>query len=108
MAQCLASGAMLSALASRLLGNMYNSVAHVCGLVQGPTDGNNHQSAKRFQRVPRRAKGCQRVPMYLWGNPCTARALRAHCALLLDKVLPKEPPGTPLPNAPKFRSPKLP
>ena len=35
-------------------------------------------------------------------------ALRAHCALLLDKVLPKEPPGTPLPDAPKFRSPQLP
>ena len=35
-------------------------------------------------------------------------ALHAHCALLLDKVLPKEPPGKALPNAPKFRSPKLP
>ena len=35
-------------------------------------------------------------------------ALRARCALLLEKVLPKEPPGTPLPNAPKLGSPKLP
>ena len=35
-------------------------------------------------------------------------ALGTHCALLLDKVLPKEPLGTALPNAPKFRSPKLP
>ena len=32
----------------------------------------------------------------------------AHCALLFDLVLPKEPLGIPLPNAPKFRSPKLP
>ena len=48
--------------------------------------------------------------------PGTARACAVrgsegeslHCALLLDKVLPKESPGTPLPNAPKFRSPKLP
>ena len=31
-----------------------------------------------------------------------------HCALLLDKALPKDPQGTPLPNAPKSRSPKLP
>ena len=43
-----------------------------------------------------------------WGNPCTARARRTHCVLLLDMVLPKEPPGTPLANAPEFRSPKLP
>ena len=26
------------------------------------------------------------------GNPCTARALRAHCALLLDYVPPSETP----------------
>ena len=36
---------------------------------------------------------CQR------GSLCTARARRAHCALLLDYVPPKEPPSTPLGNA---------
>ena len=32
------------------------------------------------------------------GNRCTARALCAHCALLLDYVPPEEPPSTPLGN----------
>ena len=34
-----------------------------------------------------------------WGNLCTARALHAHCALLLDYVPPEEPPSKPLGNA---------
>ena len=42
-----------------------------------------------------------------WGNPCTARALRAHCALLLDYVPPEEPLGTPLGNTLRIRRPKL-
>ena len=37
-----------------------------------------------------------------------ALALRAYCALLLHEVHPEETLGPPLPNAPKFRSPKLP
>ena len=41
------------------------------------------------------------------GNPCTARTLRAHCALLLDYVPPKEPTGTPLGNTLRIRRPKL-
>ena len=35
-------------------------------------------------------------------------AVRAHCALLLHNVLPKKTPGTPLLNAPKFKSPQIP
>ena len=37
--------------------------------------------------------------------PCarTARALHAHCALLLDYVPPEEPPSTPLGNALRIR-----
>ena len=42
------------------------------------------------------------------GNPCTARALHAHCALLLDYVPLEEPLGTPLGNALRIRLPKLP
>ena len=38
-----------------------------------------------------------------WGNPCTAHALHAHCALLLDYVPPEEPLGTPLGNALRIR-----
>ena len=34
-------------------------------------------------------------------------ALRAHCALLLDYVLPEEPPSTPLGNALRIMWPKL-
>ena len=41
------------------------------------------------------------------GNPCTARALRAHCALLLDYVPHEEPLGTPLGNTLGIRRPKL-
>ena len=37
------------------------------------------------------------------GNLCTARALHAHCALLLDYVPPEEPPSTPLGNALRIR-----
>ena len=33
----------------------------------------------------------------------TARARRAHCALLLDYVPPEEPPSTPLGNALRIR-----
>ena len=33
----------------------------------------------------------------------TARALHAHCALLLDYVPPEEPPSTPLGNALRIR-----
>ena len=43
----------------------------------------------------------------LRGSPCTARALRAQCALLLDYVPPKEPLGTPLGNTLRIRRPKL-
>ena len=39
----------------------------------------------------------------LRGNLCTARALHAHCALLLDYVPPEEPPSTPLGNALSIR-----
>ena len=39
----------------------------------------------------------------LWGNLCTARALHAHYALLLDYVPPEEPPSTPLGNALRIR-----
>ena len=42
-----------------------------------------------------------------WGNPCIARALRAHCALLLDYVPPEEPLGAPLGNILRIRQPKL-
>ena len=38
-----------------------------------------------------------------WGNLCTARALHAPCALLLDYVPPKEPPSTPLGNTLRIR-----
>ena len=36
-------------------------------------------------------------------DPGGILALRAHCALLLDYVPPKEPPGTPLGNAYRIR-----
>ena len=38
-----------------------------------------------------------------WGNLCIARALHAHCTLLLDYVPPEEPPSTPLGNALRIR-----
>ena len=52
------------------------------------------------------------------GNPCTARARRAHCALILDSPM-KNPHTDPFqtpsklghhsyPNAPKFKSLKVP
>ena len=37
------------------------------------------------------------------GNFCTARALRAHCVLLLDYVPPEEPTNTPLGQALRIR-----
>ena len=40
------------------------------------------------------------------GRPCTAHAL--HATFKLGSPPPEEPPGTPLPNAPTFRSSKLP
>jgi hypothetical protein len=48
-----------------------------------------------------------------WRGHSGAALALAQCALLLDALLlddvpPEEPPGTPLLNAPKFRSPKLP
>ena len=45
---------------------------------------------------------------HIRGNLCTARALRAHCALLLDYAPPEEPPSKPLGNALRIRRPKLP
>ena len=43
------------------------------------------------------------VSMTLWGSPCTARTLRAHCTrtarYFLDQVALEESPSTPLPNA---------
>ena len=47
MALCLDSGAILSALASRLFRNMYKNVAHVCELMRWPTGSNNHQTMMR-------------------------------------------------------------
>ena len=51
MARRLASGAIWLALASRLFGNMYKNVAHVCGLMQRLTGGNNHQTVMREHKV---------------------------------------------------------
>ena len=47
------------------------------------------------------------LPAKLRGNPCIARALRAHCALLLDYVPPEEPLGTPLGNTLRVRRLKV-
>ena len=57
----------------------------------------------RVTPLPPTVYGCSNTSLLrvlqdapLWGNPCTARAQRAHCALLLDYLPPKSPLARPL------------
>ena len=96
----LESSTVVKRLQVTLKPNSYNIIISVT------MAGNTHNFATSCGSMP--LTGCQLVQ---WGNLCTeravrvqcARALHAHCALLLDYVPPEEPPSTPLGDALRIR-----